>query len=478
MTLATAEKTSEMLLCRLHLKKVHTSTSLPALCEVFSKLKAPSILGANPSRANADRFSYFAAQPKDMFVFHSGQKDPFAKLQKALDKYTLDQTPSNLPNGLLPPGWIGYFAYEIARFIETLPESTTDDLNLPLIRLCFYDRLIAYDHSENSLLLLALQMPNDIEQPRQKLDNLNKLLLKAQKISVPAPPPADIENIDFSQIQSNMDRHYYLNAVEKIKRDIYDGNVYQVNFSQRFQCDYNAGPIDLFHWQNHYNPSPYSAYIDAGDFSIISASPEMFVTIRDNIISTKPIKGTRPRLTPKPECEKTNRKNFTELLNNQKERAELNMIIDLERNDLARICKPGTRKVTQPRTIETYPTVFHAVATVAGQLREKIRFSDILKTIFPGGSITGAPKISSMKIIDRTEPTARSVYTGSMGLLALNGAASLNIAIRTVIIKNHKAYAQTGGGIVADSDPNAEWNETITKARALLAGIKAVQCAK
>jgi len=280
MTLATAEKTSEMLLCRLHLKKVHTSTSLPALCEVFSKLKSPSILGANPSRANADRFSYFAAQPKDMFVFHSGQKDPFAKLQKALDKYTLDQTGNNLPKDMLPPGWIGYFAYEIGRYIETLHESTTDDLNLPLIRLCFYDRLIAYDHSENCFLLLALQLPDDIEQPQQKLDNLNNLLLKAQKISLPAPPPADIENIDFSQIQSNMDRHYYLNAVKKIKRDIYDGNVYQVNFSQRFQCDYNAEPIDLFHWQNHYNPSPYSAYIDAGDFSIISASPEMFITIR------------------------------------------------------------------------------------------------------------------------------------------------------------------------------------------------------
>jgi anthranilate/para-aminobenzoate synthase component I len=150
------------------------------------------------------------------------------------------------------------------------------------------------------------------------------------------------------------------------------------------------------------------------------------------------------------------------------------MIIDLERNDVARICKPGTRKVTQPRTIETCPTVFHAVATVAGELRDDVDFCDILKAMFPGGSITGAPKIRAMQIINETEPTARGVYTGSIGYLGLDGGISLNIAIRTIIIKNKTAYAQTGGGIVADSDPQAEYDETITKARALLAGIAAV----
>jgi len=154
------------------------------------------------------------------------------------------------------------------------------------------------------------------------------------------------------------------------------------------------------------------------------------------------------------------------------------MIIDLERNDVAKICKPGTRKVTQPRTIESYPTVFHAVATVAGQLRERITFCDILKAMFPGGSITGAPKIRSMEIIDETEPTARGVYTGSIGFIGVDGSACLNISIRTIIITNQKAFAQTGGGIVADSDPQAEWAETITKARALLAGIKATQKSK
>ena len=150
------------------------------------------------------------------------------------------------------------------------------------------------------------------------------------------------------------------------------------------------------------------------------------------------------------------------------------MIIDLERNDVARICKSGTRKVVQPRTIESYPTVFHAVATVAGRLRDEIQFCDILGAMFPGGSITGAPKIRSMEIIDETEPTARGVYTGSIGFIGIDGSACLNITIRTIIIANQKAFAQTGGGIVADSDAEAEWDETITKARALLAGIKSV----
>ncbi len=154
------------------------------------------------------------------------------------------------------------------------------------------------------------------------------------------------------------------------------------------------------------------------------------------------------------------------------------MIIDLERNDVAKICKPGTRKVIQTRTIESYPTVFHAVATVAGQLRERITFCDILRAMFPGGSITGAPKIRSMEIIDETEPTSRGVYTGSIGFIGIDGCACLNIAIRTIIITNRKAFAQTGGGIVADSNPEAEWDETITKARALLAGIKATQKSK
>ncbi|NQT02172.1 MAG: anthranilate synthase component I family protein [Planctomycetes bacterium] len=488
MTAGAVAKTDNLILCKPHCKEIRVPIDLPALSERFANLKSASILGGNPAKADADRFSYWAAEPKEIFEFKTGQKDPFGKLQKVLNKYKLvdsrlrgnDKEENHKPpKGIFCGGWIGYFSYELGRYIEKLPETTIDDLKMPLIRLCFYDRLIAYDHIEGSVWLIALELPGEIEKPQDKLAFLEQLLRESQTSRISQPKPADLETIDFSHILCNMDKEYYLRTVEKIKRYIYDGEVYQINFSQRFECEYDAEAINLYHWQNHYNPSGYAAYIDGGNFHIVSASPEMFVTIDDGFIRTKPIKGTRRRINEtarkNPQAKKTNTNNFNELLYSDKERAELNMIIDLERNDVAKICKPGTRKVAQPRTIESYPTVFHAVATVAGELRGEITICDILKAMFPGGSITGAPKIRSMEIIDETEPTARGVYTGSIGFIGLDGSACLNIAIRTIIITKRKAFAQTGGGIVADSDPGFEWAETITKARALVAGIQAMQ---
>ncbi len=469
-TLQTVKKQSA---CRLHNRTNPAEINLGSLSEVFSALPGVSILGGNSSKETADGFSYWMAMPKEVFEFHAGQVEPLEKLQKALDKYKPAKPP--LPNRMFAGGWVGFFGYELGTYLEPVPCSKTDDLRLPLIRLCFYDRLIAYDHNKKSFQLITLELNDDTETPQRKLSFLETLLDKARDIRVPTPKSADIENTDFSQIRSNMTRDYYLRAFKKIKRHIYDGDVYQINFSQRFCCEYNARPIDLFHWQNRYNPSPYSAYIDAGNFQIVSASPEMFITVKDGIISTKPIKGTRKRLEEtSARAKQINAENLQQLIDSTKEKAELNMIIDLERNDLARLCVPGTRKVTQPRTIETCPSVFHAVATVAGKLRDNVNFCDILKAVFPGGSITGAPKIRSMQIINETEPTARGVYTGSIGYLGLDGSVCLNIAIRTIIIKNKSAYVQTGGGIVADSDPMAEYDETITKARALIAGIEAV----
>jgi para-aminobenzoate synthetase component 1 len=466
--------------CKLHCKIVRSSANLSALSQVFAGLQSPSILGGNTAKTHADTFSYWASEPREMFEFRAGQTEPFQKLDRILHKYKLDESDRNvLPAGHFCGGWIGYFSYELGRYIERIPETAVDDLAMPLIRLCFHDRLIAYDHHSDEFRLIALELPADDTAPDDKLSELEILLAQAEQINVPAPEPADLDDIDLERFRCNMDRDYYLRMLDKIKKYILDGDVYQINFSQRFDCDFTGNAIDLFHWENRHNASGYSAYIDAGKFKIVSASPEMFLTINDRSISTKPIKGTRRRIGrddgSAEQAELLNEQNFHDLVGSEKEQAELNMIVDLERNDLARICKAGTRHVVQPRTIEAYPTVFHAVATIAGQLRDEITFCDCLKAMFPGGSITGAPKIRSMEIIDETEPTARGVYTGSIGYIGLDGNVCLNIAIRTVIIAHKKAYAQTGGGIVADSDPQAEWNETITKARALLAGIRAVQ---
>ncbi len=467
--------------CKLYHKKLISPASLASVTELVSQKETPAILGGNTSDAEANRFSVWAFEAKDMFVFNRGEVEVFGKLQQALNKYQLDtKRADEFPSGMFNCGWIGFFSYELGRYIEKIPQTAVDDLSLPLIRLCFYDRAICYDHVEKTWRLIALKLAEDSESPDEKLAGLEELLEEAEGIGVESLPRGvmEIAGSDILKLNCNMTRDYYLDALKKTRKYIYDGDVYQINFSQRFESDFSARAVDLYHWQNEYNPSPYAGFIGGDDFAIVSASPEMFITIRDGIISTKPIKGTRPRLTNHPEAKRINEINFAELVQSEKEQAELNMIIDLERNDLARICEPGTRKVTQPRTIETYPTVFHAVAIIEGRLKNPDSpsvFCDVLKATFPGGSITGAPKIRAMEIINELEPTQRSVYTGSIGYLGIDGSVCLNIAIRTVIIKDSKAYAQTGGGIVADSDPQAEWDETITKARALLAGIEVVQ---
>jgi para-aminobenzoate synthetase component 1 len=463
--------------CKVHGKRIPAGPSFEALSETFSARRSPSILGGNPAKAKGDGFSYWAAEPKEVFEFTSEQADPFSQLQDVLSRYRLDHTKrADFPlAGAFCGGWIGYFSYELGRYIERLPQRAVDDLHLPLIRLCFYDRVIAYDHRAGAFWLIVLERPGDAEQPAEKMAVLEHHLDQARQVRPAEPSPVRLEDIDADGIRRNMTREDYLGAVERIKEYIRDGDVYQVNYSHRFEQPFKGRPIDLFHWQSRFNPSDYAAFLDAGDFQIVSAAPELFITIRDGVIRTKPIKGTRPRIDASdPRSAQHNEQQFQDLLTNEKEQAELNMIIDLERNDVARLCKPGTRRVVQPRTIETYPTVFHAVATVAGELRDDLTLPDVLRAMFPGGSITGAPKIRAMEIIDELEPTARGVYTGAIGYLSVDGTVCLNIAIRTIIITGGRAYVQTGGGIVADSDPQAEWDETITKARALLAGLQAV----
>ena len=272
MTTGIVIQTDKSTICKVHFKKISVSVDLPALTEIFSKQKFPSILGGNPSKTETDRFSYWAAYPREIFEFKAGQKEPFIKLKQVLDKYKLEEAyKKELPNGIFCGGWVGYFSYELGRYIEKLPETTVDDLQMPLIRLCFYDRLIAYDHLKNIFWLIAVELPADFEKPQDKFTFLESLMTQSQEAHVSLPASADLDNIDFSRFRCNMDKDYYLRMVEKIKRYIYDGDVYQINFSQRFECDYTTQPIDLFRWQNCYNPSPYSAYIDAQIGRILDA---------------------------------------------------------------------------------------------------------------------------------------------------------------------------------------------------------------
>jgi para-aminobenzoate synthetase component 1 len=454
-------------LCRVHIRPGGDGVSLDSLSRVFSRQLRPAILGGNHS---VEHYSMFCAQPTDQFQFDDGQDGPFEKLQQALETYRLAN--HDFPVDLPLPGWIGFFAYPLAHYIEKLPGPAKDDIPLPLIHLAFYNKAIIYDHKSRTCWLAVLDYPGQTQTADEKFCQLQAWLAEASAEQMP-----DGHEGSPLQFITNMTRDYYFDALRKIKQSIVDGDIYQINFSQRFECDFTADPVDYFLWQGRYNPAPYAAYLSTADWSIVSASPELFLRIEGDSILTRPIKGTRPRRNG-PDSDAYNLTQFEDLSCSPKDHAELMMIVDLERNDLAKVCVPGTRHVRCLRTIEAWPTLFHAYAEIAGTLpraNDPAMVCEILRAVFPGGSITGAPKIRAMEIISELEPTSRGIYTGCIGHIGVDFRTTLNIAIRTAVMCHQKAYVQTGGGIVADSDPQAEWEEMQLKASALLAGLAAVK---
>ncbi|MCC6240731.1 MAG: anthranilate synthase component I family protein [Phycisphaerales bacterium] len=325
-----------------------------------------------------------------------------------------------------PGRWIGYLSYDLGRWFEVLTTTTPDDLDLPLFAFAF-----APDHNPT--------LPAGSTEPI---------------IPAPAIAPAGL--------QSNFSRSAYLSAVQRAIDYIAAGDIFQVNLAQRLSLPTTLPALSIYQHLLTHTPAWYGGLLDFGDFALICNSPELFFHLTpDRRVTTRPIKGTRPRAA---EME-------TELTHSPKDQAELAMIVDLLRNDLGRICQIGSIHVTQPRTIETHPTVYHGAATIHGQLRSDITFVDLLRAIFPGGSITGAPKIRAMQIIDELEPHRRGPYCGAIGYLDHRGACAFNIAIRTMILKQGVAHISVGGGIVADSQPASEYDETLAKARALLAAL-------
>ena len=330
-------------------------------------------------------------------------------------------------------GAVGYLAYELKRFGENLPQRAVDDLGLPESYLCFYETIARFD--PRPLAVGASAMPR-----HSPLDGAL------------APP-------------SNFTLEGYKRAVQRVRDYIFAGDIYQVNLSQRFQLPLVGSPFDGYLRLRSDNPAPFAAYLNLPEVQVLSASPERFLRF-DPIsrrVQTRPIKGTRPRGRTAEEDAALAK----ELLASEKDRAENVMIVDLERNDLGRVAEIGSVRVTELFCQETLPTVFHLTSTVEAVLREDLDVVDLLLATFPGGSITGAPKIRAMEIIDELEPTARSVYTGSVGYVGFDGSLDLNIAIRTILVKDGVAYFQAGGGIVADSEPEMEYQETLHKARAL-----------
>ncbi|MHC1728189.1 MAG: aminodeoxychorismate synthase component I [Syntrophobacteraceae bacterium] len=358
----------------------------------------------------------------------------------------------------IPPfcgGAVGYLAYDLKNSIERLPTSATDDLDLPDLFLFWPGHIAVHDRKEKKLHHATLQA-----------DGESRSLLRRREFPM-APHPTPLKA---GALSSNFAHTDYLSAVSKIRSYIGQGDIYQVNLSQRFHFSIEGNPFQL--WQSLFNrnPAPFYAYINAGNHQILSTSMERFLLRRKDFIETRPIKGTRKRGKTREEDEAL----ALELLASPKDDAELSMIVDLLRNDLGRICNPGTIRVAEHKRLETYQNVHHLVSIVTGELRPDISPGGIIRAAFPGGSITGCPKIRAMEIIDELEPNVRHVYTGAIGYLGWHRNLDLNIAIRTAIVKDQTCYFSVGGGIVHDSVEEDEYQETLHKGRTLFEVIKTI----
>ena len=414
-------------------------------------------------------FLCFQARGRTLTVREAGavagyqwEGDPYEALESLLKRYSVAPAPG------LPPfsgGAVGYLAYDLGRHVERLPATARDDLALPEAWLGFYDHCLAFDHLAGRTYAIALPLPGREAQAIQGAEQLARIARAEQSRPGPASPAVALPLATCGGLASNFTRADYLRAVERALGHIGAGHVYQVNLSQRLTAHMPCSAEALYHRLRAANPAPFAAFLDLGDIQLVSASPERFLRLDPvtQCVETRPIKGTRPRgVTP---AEDSGLKE--ELLTSAKDQAELVMIVDLERNDLGKVCQYGTVRVPQLGRVEAYPTVFHTVATVQGRLRPGTRRADLLRAAFPGGSVTGAPKVRAMQIIEELERLRRHVYCGAIGYLGFDGGLDLNIAIRTITVKGEWAYFHAGGGIVADSQPEAEYEETLDKARAL-----------
>jgi para-aminobenzoate synthetase component 1 len=401
----------------------------------------------------------------------------------------------------LPPfqgGIAGYIGYDWGAVLERLPRPRYDDLAIPDVVLGLYDWIIAWDHRIGTAWLISTGMPESgdaqerraherIELVRERLGGRTRGRAgrrtggragagpqgpsagSGQAVAGPHAPSYPVGGIDGAEkinLRSTFTHRAYLDAVARVREYILAGDIFQANLSQRFQSRWAEPTFDLYRKLRQQNPAPFAAYLGFGELAVLSASPERFLRLDEDRrrIETRPIKGTRPRgLGPMHDAALGRA-----LAESEKDRAENVMIVDLLRNDLSRVCRPGTVRVPELFALEHHPTVHHLVSTVVGEIEPGSGAVELIRAAFPGGSITGAPKVRAMEIIAELEPTQRGVYCGSIGYVSATGAMDTSIVIRTYLALGGQVYFQAGGGIVADSDPELEYGETLDKARGLI----------
>jgi len=432
----------------------------------FTRLAARpwcAFLDSGRPRSARGRFDILVAEPyatlvtrgaetviEDSYGRTVSQRDPFALLGEMLG-------PRQAPVPGLPfaGGAVGYFAYDLARRLERLPSCAAADTRMPDMAVGLYDWALVVDHHQRRAWLVA--RGGD----RARLARLRHLLEHPQVPTAAVAPAFQV----LSPVAAAIDRAAYARAFERIKRHIRDGDCYQVNLAQRFAAAASGDPWDAYRWLRNLNPAPFAAYLALPDGAVLSSSPERFLLVDGGQVETRPIKGTRPRASDPAR----DRALAAELQASEKDRAENVMIVDLLRNDLGKTCAVGSVQVQELFAIESFATVHHLVSTVRGRLAPGCSAVDVLRACFPGGSITGAPKLRAMQIIEALESHRRGVYCGAIGYLGFDGRMDTNIAIRTLVVHDGRMHCWAGGGIVYDSVLEDEYQESLDKAAAMIA---------
>jgi para-aminobenzoate synthetase component 1 len=441
------------------------------------------------------RWSIMSAHPWRMLRAHGAVTEQRNAHERAwsvvpgdmLQVLERDMAPLRIDAGAGQPpfagGALGFIGYDWGRVLERRPAARHDDLAMPGAMFGLYDWAIAWDHEAGTCWLVSTGLPatgqeadriaaERIQQVRTTLTGAEPPAVQPHapaaappgRVLAPSYPVLALENAEAIGLRSTFTARGYLSAVQRVREYILAGDIFQANLSQRFEAPLLEAPLPFYQRLRRENPAPFGAYLACDDVTVLSVSPERFLSLTGTLVETRPIKGTRPRGLGPMHDQALGR----ELTESEKDRAENVMIVDLLRNDLSRVCRPGSVRVPELFTLEQHPTVHHLVSTVLGELNRGVSATELLRATFPGGSITGAPKVRAMEVIAELEPTERGLYCGSVGYISHTGDMDMNIAIRTCVLRNGRLYFSGGGGVVADSDPEHEYRETLHKVQGIV----------